>query len=160
MRKATLILVVVALLATALIVFVSRPAALDRLGLGGDAGKLRLITQAFLEDIQFKDFKKAATYHSPDDQKTVDIPFLLERLFGIKPEQLDIMSYEIVFTDIDSSGLRARVKSMVKVKILLNGAIENRELMLYFSRDTLQSPWYMRLESSLHELEAEKGKKS
>jgi hypothetical protein len=160
MRKATIILVVVALLAAGLIVFVSRPAALDRLGLGGDSGKLRLITQSFLEDIQFKDFAKAASYHSPDDQKTVDIPFLLERLFGIKPEQLDIMSYEIVFADIDSSGLRGRVKSRVKVKILVNGAIEDRELMLYFSRDTPQSPWFMRLESSLRALEAEQGKKS
>jgi hypothetical protein len=160
MRKATVILVAVALVATALIVVVSRPSALDRLGLGGDAGKLRLITRSFLEDIQFKDFKKAASYHSPDDQKTVDIPYLLERLFGIKPEQLDIMSYEIVFADLDSSGLRGRVKSQIKVKILLNGEIQDRELMLYFSRDTPQSPWFMRLESSLRGLEGDKDKKS
>lgn len=160
MRKASLILVAVALVATALIVVVSRPAVFDRLGLGGDAGKLRLITQSFLEDIQFKDFKKAASYHSPDDQKTVDIPYLLERLFGIKPEQLDIMSYEIVFADLDSSGLRGRVKSLIKVKILVNSEIHDRELMLYYHRDTPQAPWYMRLESSLRGLEGDKDKKS
>ena len=72
----------------------------------------------FLEDIQFKDFASAAGYHAPDLIESVDIPFLLQRLFAVKPEALDIMDYEIVFAEIDSSELRARVKSRVKVKLL------------------------------------------
>ena len=56
--------------------------------------------------MQFKDFGKAATYHSEEDQESVDIPKLLERLFKIKPEFLDIMKYEITDVDIDKNGIR------------------------------------------------------
>ena len=51
------------------------------LSLGGDRGLVRQITHSCLEDIQFKDFNKAASYHAPDKRDEVDIPFLIERLF-------------------------------------------------------------------------------
>ena len=54
------------------------------LALGGDRGDLRRTTLAFWEDIQFKDFDKAATYHAPDVREDVDIPYLIERLFITK----------------------------------------------------------------------------
>ena len=123
------------------------------LALGGDRGALRRIAMDFLEDIQFKDFVSAAGYHAPDLVESVDIPFLLQRLFQVRPEALDVMDFDVVFADIDSSGLRARVKVRVKVKILLDERIEEREFILYFDRDSLDDPWYMKLEDSLRELQ-------
>ena len=122
------------------------------LALGGDRGALRRIALAFLEDVQFKDFVSAASYHAPDLIDSVDIPFLLQRLFAVKPEALDIMDYEIVFAELDSSNLRARVKARVKVKLLLDETIQEREFILYFDRDSVDDPWYMKLEDSLRQL--------
>ena len=129
-------------------------AAFSTLGLplGGDRGMLRRIALDFMEDIQFKDFEQAASYHAPDLIESVDIPFLIQRLFAVKPEALDIMDYEIVFADIDSSDLRARVKVRVRAKLLLHERIEEREFVLYFDRADVSSPWYMKLEDSLREL--------
>ena len=62
------------------------------------------------------------------------------------------MDYDVVFADLDSSGLRARVKVRLKGKLLLDERIEERELILYFYRDTTNDPWYMKLEDSLREL--------
>ncbi len=76
------------------------------LALGGDRGALRRIAVSFLEDIQFKDFVSAAGYHAPDIRGDVDIPFLLQRLFTVRPEALDIMDYDVVFAEIDSGGPR------------------------------------------------------
>ena len=122
------------------------------LALGGDRGALRRIALAFLEDVQFKDFVSAASYHAPDLIDSVDIPFLLQRLFAVKPEALDIMDFEIVFAELDSSNLRARVKARVKVKLLLDETIQEREFILYFDRDSVDDPWYMKLEDSLRQL--------
>ncbi len=122
------------------------------LALGGDRGALRRVALAFLEDIQFKDFVSAASYHAPDIRDSVDIPVLIQRLFTVKPEALDIMDYDVVFAEIDSGGLRARVKLRVKVKLLLNALITEREVLLYFQRESVDDPWYMDLENSLREL--------
>ncbi len=122
------------------------------LALGGDRGALRRIALEFLEDVQFKDFVSAASYHAPDIRDSVDIPFLIQRLFTVKPEALDIMGFDIVFAEMDSSGLRARVKARVKAKLLLNELIDERELILYFERDSVNDPWFMKLEDSLRQL--------
>ena len=89
----------------------------------------------------------------------MDIPFLLERLFLVKPEFLDIMAFEVVMADLDSTGNRGRVKTRVKVKELVSNQIRDKEIMLYFQRVDRESPWYMELESSLHGDEAERGKR-
>lgn len=129
------------------------------LPLGGERAELRHISTAFLEDVQFKDFKKAATYHEPKIAATVDIPYLLQRLFLQKPETLDIMSYELVLCELDSSQLRGRVKARVKVKNLLDGKIRNQDLMLFYYRQNTDAPWYMKLEDSLRSPEADASKK-
>lgn len=129
------------------------------LDVGGDRGELRRKATSFLEDIQFKDFKTAASYHAPDKRDQVDIPFLLQRLFQVKPEALDIMSYEVVFADLDTTGNRGRVKTRVKVKELVREKIRDQEIIFYFDREHAGAPWYMKLEDSLRQLEAEKGKK-
>ncbi len=128
--------------------------------LGGDRGELRRVALAFLEDIQFKDFTSAAGYHSPETRDSVDIPFLIQRLFTVRPEALDIMDYEVVFAEIDESGLRARVKLRVTVKLLLNALINEREVILFFERDTVNDPWHMKLEDSLRQLTPDTAKKS
>ena len=130
------------------------------LALGGDRGALRRIALTFLEDVQFKDFVSAASYHAPDLIDSVDIPFLLQRLFAVKPEALDIMDYDIVFAELDSSNLRARVKARVKVKLLLDERIQEREFILYFDRDSVDDPWYMKLEDSLRELSPDSTKQN
>jgi hypothetical protein len=130
----------------------------ELIGLGGDRGKLRQLSHSFLEDIQFKDFKRAAKYHEPKLRKSVDIPYLLERLFLLKPELLDIMQHEILFSKIDSTNLRGRVKARVKYKNLANGKLQERELMLYYYRKDENSPWFMRLESSLRRIYGAPGK--
>lgn len=129
------------------------------LAVGGDLGWLRRTSLAFWEDIQFKDFERAASYHSPDKQAEVDIPYLIQRLFGVRPEQLEIMEYEIVLADIDSTGLRARVKTRVKVKLLVDGRVDVTEFMLFFHRAAATDPWYMVLEDSLRTLDVIKEKK-
>ena len=130
------------------------------LALGGDRGALRRVALSFLEDIQFKDFVSAASYHAPDIRDSVDIPFIIQRLFTVRPEALDIMDYEVVFAEIDSGGLRARVKLRVKVKFLLNALINEREVILYFQRDSLDDPWYMKLEDSLRQLSPDTAKQN
>ncbi|MDM8517045.1 hypothetical protein QUF76_12660 [Desulfobacterales bacterium HSG16] len=104
-------------------------------------------TLAFMEDIKFKDFKKAATYHHPDDQEKANIPKLIERLFRIKPELLDIMEYSTLETSLDSSKKRAKVKLTAKVHMLNSDKIKNLEMIIYYHKKG--EKWYMELESSL-----------
>ena len=135
--------------------------AFSTLGLpiGGDRNHLRSLTLQFIEDIKFKDFKKAASYHAPDKQEEVDIPFFLERLFLLKPEAIDVMSYEIVFSELDSSNLRGRVKARIKCKDLVRNAINEKEIIFFYHRSTKEDPWYMVLESSLRQVKEKKKKK-
>ena len=163
MKKAVIALLVLALLGGGyLTVAHLSGGAFSTLGLllGGDRGELRRVALSFLEDIQFKDFTSAAGYHSPETRDSVDIPFLIQRLFTVRPEALDIMDYEVVFAEIDESGLRARVKLRVTVKLLLNALINEREVILFFERETVNDPWYIKLEDSLRELTPDTAKKS
>ncbi len=135
--------------------------ALPTLGLpvGGDLGLLRSNTLSFWEDVQFKDFDAASSYHDPAVQADVDIPYLLERAFVMKPEVLEIMEYEVVLADLDSTGNRARIKTRVKVKNLVSADLVEREIMLFWHRAGPAEPWFMELESSLRRPDADKAKK-
>lgn len=114
-----------------------------------DARFLRKRSVDFLEDLQFKDFDKAASYHSNEDRDKVDIARLIERLFAVKPEFLDIMRYEIKDVEIDRSGDRAKVKTKTVVKVLNTSEIKEPEVILYWRKDPKEG-WVMKLESSLH----------
>ncbi len=129
------------------------------LPLGGDRGELRRLGFGFWEDIQFKDFEGAAAFHEPDRQAEVDIPYLIERVFLAKPEQLDISDLEVTFVDVDSSGMRGRVLTRMRVRDLVQGDARDQEVMLYFYRQGEGTPWYLDLESSLRELDADPDKK-
>lgn len=128
------------------------------LEVGGDRGELRRLALSFWEDIQFKDFRAAARYHSDETQGSVDIPYLIERIFLLKPELLDVMEVEVVLVDLDSTGDRGRVRTRLKCKNLAANAIFEKEIMLYFRRADPRSRWTMELESSLRQIEAEAGK--
>ena len=106
------------------------------------------MSMQFMEDIKFKDFIKAASYHNSEDQEKANIPKLIERLFKIKPELLDIMEFSILESTIDSTGNRGRVKIKSKVNILNSGKIKTPELILYYHKKG--EGWFMELESSLH----------
>lgn len=112
-----------------------------------DKDILRNLTIDFLEDIKFKDFDKAASYHTKEDQETVDIPHLIERIFQIKPELLDIMKYEITGVDIDRRATRARVKTHTTVKVLNTEELKEPDIIFYWQK--IDGHWYMKLESSL-----------
>lgn len=129
------------------------------LPVGGDDQELRDKTTSFLEDLQFKDYDHAATYNDPATRGQLDIRLIVHRLFVVKPEAQDIMSYEVVFVDVDSTGLRARVKSRVKLKGLVDQRIVEREVMVFYQRATMSSPWYMRLEDSLRRPDAASDKR-
>lgn len=119
------------------------------LPLGGPEAEMRRKVLSFWEDIQFKDFDGATRYHAPEARRTVDIRYLIERTFGVKPELIDIKEYEVMWVDMDSTGLRARVRTRTKAQILNREKIETAEVMFYFTRDDLDSPWYMNFETSL-----------
>ena len=129
------------------------------LPIGGDLGTCRRIALSFLEDIQFKDFKSAAQYHSPEDQETVDIPFLIWKLFGVKPEAIDFMRYEVVFAKVDSSKNRIRLKARMTAKIVSHSEPRDQDLMLYFFRKDSSSPWHMKFEDSLRFISKDPKKK-
>lgn len=116
--------------------------------LQADTRRVSELSQKFLEDIQFKDFKAAAQYSSPEDRQTADIPKLIERLFQIKPELLDLQRYEIVSADLDSTKKRARVKLLAEVKLLNSGQARKPEVLLYWKKAP-SGEWHMDLASSL-----------
>jgi hypothetical protein len=85
---------------------------------GGDVALLEELARHFLEDLQYKDFDKAGTYHTFLDQAKVEIPKLIERLFQVKPEVLNIRDFKITDVTIDESGQRARTFFNANMEIL------------------------------------------
>ena len=77
----------------------------------------------------------------------MDIANLIEQLFHIKPEFLDIMKYEITDVDVDKSGTRARVKTHATIKLLNTEEIKEPDVIFYWHK--IDDRWYMKLESSL-----------
>lgn len=151
MKKILLVFGVLILLALVLLVFSSYTGV--RVGpvsfaLSADQRFVEQKTLDFMEDVRYKDFKKAASYHNAAERKTVDIPNLIERIFVVKPEFLDIMRYQVTSVDMDRSGDRARVHVKAVVKVLNTREIKEPEIIYYWYKDP-QEGWCMRLESSL-----------
>jgi hypothetical protein len=122
---------------------------------GSERGWLSDRSVDFLEDLQFKDFEKASTYHLAETQKKRDIPTMIRHIFGVKHEVLDIQDYKILDVDLDRSGARARVKVLVNYHVLGDestrdspSSFRSLELMLYWFKQP-DASWAMELESSL-----------
>ncbi|MFC1850809.1 hypothetical protein ACFL27_11500 [candidate division CSSED10-310 bacterium] len=160
MRKIHVIVAVLAVLCLALFLFGSRygfKMGNIMIAPSGDKKLLEQLSHSFWEDIQFKDFDTAASYHEPEIQKTLDIGYLLERLFMVKPEYLDIRNIEIQEVDIDSSGDRGRVRTKLLLHILNTKKTKEPKCILYWYKKN--NKWFMRLESSLRPVEEDEEKK-
>jgi len=115
-------------------------------------------TYDFLEDLQFKDFARASTYHLKTTQEQRDIPELIKRVFVMKHENLDIIRFEIQDVDFDRSGSRARIRTKIWYRFLSDGRVtkskdsqRDLELMFYWFRSEAKGElsWTMELASSL-----------
>ena len=150
MRKSAIVFAILLLLGVGTYFFVTKydiKIGLLQFAFSKEKAMLQELTTAFLEDIQFKDFDKASTYHTEEDQQEVNIAELIEQLFQIKPEFLDIMKYEITDIDIDKSGNRARVETHTTIKLLNTEEMKEPDVIFYWHK--IDDRWYMKLESSL-----------
>ncbi|MBK8014452.1 MAG: hypothetical protein IPK13_24270 [Deltaproteobacteria bacterium] len=158
MKKPILIAIACAILAAGVLLALTvgsgtGPGALPFLS--PDRAMLTQRTYDFLEDIKFKDFAKASTYHLAKTQEKRDIPELLRRVFGIKHEVLDITSFQVLEVDFDRGGRRARVRTQVFFRVLGDQKVRenvnnnrNVEILFYWFQQP-DDEWIMELESSL-----------
>lgn len=116
--------------------------------LTSDSRAVTELANKFMEAIQFKDFKAAGLFSSPEQQKDFDIPTLIERLFQIKPEFLDIQKVQVLSTEMDSTGARAKVNLKTEVKVLNTNEIKNPNVILYWKKSP-EGKWYMDLATSI-----------
>lgn len=158
MKKSVIVLLVTFALAGGLLFVVASPGGVSIGGIdlgGAERAYLRDRTIDFLEDIKFKDFAKASTYHLPETQKERDIPELIRRVFAIRHELLDIQRYEILDVELDRAKSRARVRALVYFRVL--GDKQTRESesshkdveMIFYWFEQADGAWVMELESSL-----------
>ncbi|MCA8922843.1 MAG: hypothetical protein KDD82_13600 [Planctomycetes bacterium] len=103
--------------------------------------EVQQLGRQFMEDIEFKDWDRAASYHTWAEKQEADIPEQIRRLFGIKPEQLHIENVRLMGVDISEDGLRARTRFKTHVEVLNSAQTEeednrNRdlEINLYWQR--------------------------
>ena len=127
MRKTTVFtFVVLTVLSVGGYLFIEQPFA-------GDRGRVVALSERFMEDLQFKDFRSSSLYHHELERGRVDVGRTIERLFLIKPEMLDIREWRVVKGEIDSTGERARVHFSVKFQRLnLEKEPEEGEVILYW----------------------------
>jgi hypothetical protein len=150
MKKAVVILLILVVLAAGAIVASQRYAfkvGPYQVTLNQDKQVLHDRMTGFLEAIQFKDFAKAANYHDDADKSRRPIDRLIEEKFFIKPEQLDIMSYEIKFIEITEAGDRGRILTDTRVRQLNTQEVRDIEAIFYWAKEG--GEWYLKLESSL-----------
>ncbi len=112
-----------------------------------DAHLLKKKSERFWECVKFKEFGEAAQFHHPDEQKQANIPDLIENLFKVPPEQLDIQEVYVKFAEIDSSGVLGKTKTQTTVHVLNANKTKNPEVMLYWKK--LKGQWYLKLRSTL-----------
>ncbi|MBI4677617.1 MAG: hypothetical protein HY748_08540 [Elusimicrobia bacterium] len=117
-------------------------------GLGGDKSVLRRKSLRFLECLKFKNFAEAAAFHHPDELKShPEIPRQLEDFFKIPPENLDIQDINVDFVEIDSTGQRARVKTVSGVHVLNTKEDRRPEAVLYWKK--MDGQWHLDLRTTL-----------
>ena len=151
-KKSAMILVLALLAAGGALWLLSQPVSLLS---GEEAVFLHDRTVDFLEDLKFKDFAKASTYHLPKTQTARDIPELIRRAFMVKHEVLDIQRWQIVEVEFDRQSNRGRVRAMVFYRVLGDQGmrddpttVRDIEMLFYWFRQE-DGSWVMELESSL-----------
>ena len=159
MRKIYIIVGILVLITGVIVMFSSRyGVSIGNITIAPHKDKkiLEDLTFSFWEDIQFKDWDTAASYHAEQVKAERDIPYLIERMFQVKPETLDVRNIEVQEVDIDSSGDRGRVRTKLLVKVLNTGKVKQPEAVLYWYKENGQ--WLLNLESSLRKAEQDKSK--
>lgn len=123
---------------------------LGRVGFSWDPTRQQVeaLTRKFQDDIRFKDFARASTYHTASDQAAVNIPALIESKFGIKPEELDFQEARIARIDVDPDGRRAKALVVWHTRLLNTKEIRDVEGTVYWQK-AADGRWYMQLRSSL-----------
>lgn len=117
-------------------------------GLGGHRAQLTAKSRRFMECLKFKEFKEAAAFHHPQDLKeNPNIPKLLEDFFLIPPENLDVREVRVDYVELDSTGVRAKVKVTSTVEVLNKKETRDPEAMLYWRLDG--GTWYLDLRTTL-----------
>jgi hypothetical protein len=158
MRKSFILLGIAVVLGAGALYIVASPTAISVGGVelgGGERTWLADRSIDFLEDLQFKDFKKASTYHLEKTQKERNIPEMIRTKFGIKHEVLDITDYKVLEVDLDRAAARARVRTLLHFHILGDSVIRDHksssrelEMILYWFKQE-DGTWAMELENSL-----------
>lgn len=135
MRKVTLVtIILIAVLGVVAAVVLSGP-------LNPSTRLITDLSLQFMEDVQFKDFRRSASYHHILERDRVDVGRTIEKLFLIKPEMLDLREFHIVKADIDSTGKRARVHIRTKFQRLnMKDEPEEGELILYWMKRNPDCP--------------------
>lgn len=117
-------------------------------GLGGHRARLTAKSRRFMECLKFKEFKEAAAFHHPQDLKeNPNIPKLLEDFFLIPPENLDVREVRVDYVELDSTGVRAKVKVTSTVEVLNKKETRDPEAMLYWR--LADGVWYLDLRTTL-----------
>jgi hypothetical protein len=116
-------------------------------GSGDDKREIRDKTIRFFECLKFKEFKEASAFHNEEDQEAADIPSMIEDLFQVPPEYLDIQDIALMYVEIDSSGILAKSKTRCHAKELNTGQEKDHEVILYWKKEADQ--WFLKLRSSL-----------
>jgi len=104
-------------------------------------------TERFFECVKFKEFDEASNYHNEVDREAANIPKMIEDLFKVPPEYLDIQDIYVLFADIDSGGQLAKSKTRCVVHLLNSDEIRKPEVILYWKKEGDQ--WFLKLRSSL-----------
>lgn len=113
-----------------------------------DSNNLSTESKKFIEDLQFKDFKSAGKHSIPEHLKQYDMPSLIERLFQVKPEFLDIQRTKVLSVEKDSTGKRAKVNLETDIKILNTNELKKPNIILYWKKLD-DDKWYLDLASSI-----------
>ena len=101
----------------------------------------------FIQDIQFKDFKHAATFHTDKEQAEKDIPKMIEKRFVVKPELLDIKTFDVLGVELNPAGDRAKVRTQWHIKLLNSDKTKDVDVIFYWKK--IDGKWFMDLQSSL-----------
>ncbi len=110
-----------------------------------DKKGIREQTRQFWEFIRFKSFDQAAQFDEDEDKETT--ARLIERIFRIKPENLDIQRVDVLSVEIDSSGNLGRSKARLEGELLNPKKTKTIEVMLFWRR--VGGVWRLKLRSSL-----------
>lgn len=110
-----------------------------------DTKILREKTYRFWECIKFKSFDQAAAFDRAQDKQTT--AKLIERIFRIKPENLDIQTVDVIHADLDRTGRLGRTKTRITGEVLNPKKLVEVEVMLFWEKEG--EAWWLKLESSL-----------